>query len=211
MHGVNRVLNFNSQPKELVPDSGSTEVASPMQHDDWSDFPVAKVAKRGEHTFRCTEPECGSRVAGTGINEIPMCVLAPSKLIGGSELGLYSKKRIRKKTVLGYFGGERVCVQCVRRRKLNLLQNHYSLVACDTTYNEDGEEVLWYLHRTGDRHTDGCMWYVNSVTRTDKQNLIVRNCCIECSGFDSANDPVVGVYTSCVDKDTELLLNYMLK
>lgn len=159
-------------------------------------------------SFTCDENECGMVSVGTSFED-DVLELRESQ-IPQAGTGLHAVNGISGKEIVGYFGGELVCVGCVKRRKLNRKDRHHALVLCGSTYNDSCEEVLWYLHRTGNHEVDGWMWYINSCTSMTSRKGFNKNCSIESQGFNARNEPVVLIKTDCeIMHFQEILLDYM--
>ena len=104
-----------------------------------------------------------------------------------------------------------LCAECVKRERLASMSYKFGLVECDIACNMAGEDVLWYLFRTGQTAVDGCMWSINSSSMKNKQERHrVHNCEIECCGFDRDGEPLVRVVTKKygVRESEEYLINY---
>ncbi len=163
-------------------------------------------AKRLNFDVECDERNCGNQIVGSSVDDGFPTQPAPSSIAGAGH-GLFVTSVVARRTTLGYFGGELLCAECVRKRKLGRKDNQFSLVECDYTYNDDGEQVLWYLHRTGFDEVDGIMWYANSVRLKGNGQ---KNCSIVVEGIDGD-----GSVYACITTDNELadetecLLDYL--
>ena len=163
----------------------------------------------GMDVSECHEEGCGQIFVGTDVEEAD-CLIRESD-IEGAGLGLHARSPIAPNIKIGYFGGERICVECVRKRKLTLLKENHCVILCGKTYNNKCEEVLWYLHRTGNAEIDGCMWYINSETTRSIRRGYKVNCRVEGQGFGVDCEPIVCVYAAntVVLGSNEYLLDYM--
>lgn len=137
--------------------------------------------------------------------------IVDSSGIKGAGNGLFALSKMMYNEVVGYFGGELVCAQCVRSRKLSQGKGKFTTVECGLTTNDSGVQVLWYLHRTGVVATDGPMWYINSSKKNNPLRVHKKpNCYIQGEGFDGEGKPLsaVRIYTEFVDVEGEFLLDY---
>lgn len=132
--------------------------------------------------------------------------------IRNAGIGLFAVVNLEPGSIVGYFGGEFVCVECVRGRKLNKGVNKYrtiQLEVCDEDQNNDS--IMYYLLRSEKEEIGGNMWYINSATKSNARLSRVPNCTMEAQGFIGEVYYMEVKTTVAIMSGCELLLDYMMK
>jgi hypothetical protein len=154
------------------------------------------------------EQRCGE---GRCLNEEVTAVDAVSMVVKESDIdgkGVFAVYEIQPRTVIGYFGGVMICAMCVKDFKLNL-KNAFLVIECDVDYT-DGDDVFWYLKRSGDSTIDGSIWFTNSSNANSRVAWQREpNVVFQSDGFDEQRRPVIcAVSLRRIAAGEELLADY---
>jgi hypothetical protein len=157
----------------------------------------------------CDERRCGDSLGGG--DEEDICddpgVTVKMSGIRNAGWGLFTNRDIGNGSVIGYMDGTLRCCVCVKRDRLTRGKHRYSAIQCGILENDEEEEVLWYITRTG----GGKLWYINSSrSKCKKKQYRTPNSQFIFEGFDINEKPVLCVRAiEDIESGVELLVDYM--